>query len=171
MWMSVLCYQQTTASLTVRTLLAVTIVSVGRVSHWVPIKEPASVGVLVILLRGLVLYYKYQNLLFFFLQKSMRSVSLGVWMAGCAGEVNVDVRVDFLEVFVKKVCKSVYYSSSSFVQWLIRNYWYIYYYRKTALDHSHESELIVSANAYTYKLELIWLTTVLTLYFRPIYAY
>lgn len=61
-----LCYQQTTASLTVRTLLAVTIVSVGRVSHWVPIKEPASVGVLVILLRGLVLYYKYQNLLFFF---------------------------------------------------------------------------------------------------------
>lgn len=52
MWMSVLCYQQTTASLTVRTLLAVTIVSVGRVSHWVPIKEPAS--------------------------KSMRSVSLGV---------------------------------------------------------------------------------------------
>lgn len=61
MWMSVLCYQQTTASLTVRTLLAVTIVSVGRVSHWVPIKEPASVGVLiVILLCGLVLYYKYQ---------------------------------------------------------------------------------------------------------------
>lgn len=52
MWMSVLCYRQTTASLAVGTPLAVTIVSVWRVSHWVPIKEPAS--------------------------KSMRTVSLGV---------------------------------------------------------------------------------------------
>lgn len=82
MWMSVLCYRQTTASLAVGTPLAVTIVSVGRVSYWVPIKEPASVSVLVILLRGLVLYIKCIKikvyLFIYFLQKSMRTVSLGV---------------------------------------------------------------------------------------------